>query len=452
MAEKKSDAPKAQPKPPSHIPVFYDARDGSYLLQVSGRFLVLGKSELKMHLIAAGLNEKVWHDADDGRLDEFNWILWNAHKTRMIDYSGPLAGHKGGIFTDGSQRKYLVTDQAHGVWDELDKDAEPAFFIEFVHELLPEKQAQFFCYWLALALRSLRKGDFRPGQVVTLAGPAGCGKSLLQSAITEIFGGRAASPFRYMMEFTQFNKDLAGAEHWQIEDPATTTDIRTRRQFGAKLKEATVNRDFSIHAKGKDALTLPLFRRVTISVNDEPENLAVVPPLDPSIEDKIFLFHCSPASKCFEPFRDAGGEVDRAKVWAKVMEEIPAIRSWLLNHFKKVPKDWRDDRFGIKAWHHPELRAELVALAPETRLLQLIDEAIFEDKDQVGDWTGKSSDLEKKLRNSEVAFEAEKILRFVGAAGSYLGRLAKSHRDRVSKRVSGGYTAWTITPPMNTQE
>ena len=433
-------------KPPKHVEVFFDVRDGSYWYRLNGRFISLKKTDLFMHLRALGLCENFYFEGQR----EIEWPLYNAQLTRMIDYAGALAGHRTGIFSDGSGRKYLVTDEPAGVFDKMEKNPNPEFFSEFIFELLPEGQAEMFLTWLAISLKSLRRGDFRHGQAVVLAGPAGCGKSLLQSIITEVFGGRSASPFRYMMELTQFNKDLCGAEHWQIEDPASTTDIRTRRQFGAKLKEATVNRDFSIHAKGKDALTLPLFRRVTISVNDEPENLAVVPPLDNSIEDKIFLFHCSQAQKCFKQFRDKQGEIDRAKTWAQVQKEIPEIRAWLLENYTTVAPKFRDDRFGIKAWHHPSLRAELVSLAPETRLLQLVDDALFSGDGIQLKFDGKSSDLEKQLRKSEVSFEVEKILRYPGACGSYLGKLSKSHPERISKRVNTGNAFWTIQPPETT--
>jgi hypothetical protein len=107
----------AERKPPADIEVFFDVRDQSYWLEVSGRFVSLKKSDLKMHLIALGMEEKHWHDADQGRLDEFTWILWNAHRTRKIDFAGALAGHRKGIFTDGSGRCYLVTDEAMGVFD-----------------------------------------------------------------------------------------------------------------------------------------------------------------------------------------------------------------------------------------------------------------------------------------------------------------------------------------------
>lgn len=450
--------PSTQKKnPPEHVEVFFDLRDGSYWYRLNGRFVQLKRSDLQLHFRTMGLRDDNYFDG----LREIDWPLWQAQIHRMIDYAGSLAGHRVSIFQDGSNRKFMVTDEPNGVWETIPRKTEqPEFFVEFVQELLPEDQWQHFCYWLAIALRSLRRGDFRPGQTVVFAGPAGCGKSLLQDCVTEVLGGRSANPFRYMMGLTQFNKDLVGAEHWKIEDPPTTTDIRTRRQFGAMLKDATVNRDLSIHQKGKDALSLPIFRRVTISVNDEPENLAVVPPLDPSIQDKVFLFHCAVVREAFQRFRlddrtpalpgmgDSlqEGDLDRAKLWAHVKAEVPLVRAWLMKSFRKVPLDLRDDRFGIVAWHHPQLLSELTALAPETRLLQLVDEVCFE-KAEPGVWTGKAIDLEKQLRGSNFAFECEKVLRFFGACGSYLGKLARNQPDRVTRRVKDGYTSWMITPP-----
>ena len=446
-----NDAP--QPKkspPPEHLVVYYDARDGSYLYQLGGRFLTLGKQELKLHLHAAGMVEKEWYDAEEGRLDAFNWILWNSHRKHMIDYSGPLAGHRAGLFKDGSGRQYLVTSEAAGAWDKMPKKVKPKFFKAFLEELLGEHdQWLHLCHWLAIGLRSMRRGDFRPGQVCVFAGEAQCGKSLLQAIITEIFGGRAASPFLYMMGKTNWNDDLAGSEHWMIEDPGTTTDIRTRREFGAKLKEATVNRDISINARHKSSMQLPIWRRVTISVNSEPENLAVVPPMDASIQDKVFLFFCDRATKCLNQFRSPEGDIDRQSTWDAVRAEIPTIRAWLLNTFKEVPTAFKDDRFGIRAWHHPDLMAELSNLSAESRLLALMDDVLFKN---IEIYTGKAMDIEKALRGSDFAFEAEKILKYNSACGTYLARLQKSYPDRFSKRVVHGSTIWTITKPANNED
>src|SRR5262249_16156279 len=94
--------------------------------------------------------------------------------------------------------------------------------------------------WLKVSLEALYSRRLRPGQVVAIAGERDCGKSLVQKLITEIFGGRAAKPYRYMSGATDFNSELFGAEHLMIEDEVATVDGRKRRDFGARIKDFTV--------------------------------------------------------------------------------------------------------------------------------------------------------------------------------------------------------------------
>jgi hypothetical protein len=248
----------------------------------------------------------------------------------------------------------------------------------------------------------------------------------------------------------KFNYDLAGAEHWRVEDPASTTDIRARRYFGDKLKEATVNSEISINQKGKDALLLTIFRRVTISINDEPENIAVIPPMVSGITDKIFLCKCTPVKKAFEPFT-SNGEVDRQCVWQTIAGEVGAFRAWLLadKGLGELPLTLRNPRFGITAWQHPALLGSLADLSPESRLLSLLDDVLFEEDDagKIGPFEGKAVEIERKLREGKFSFEADKLLKFNGACGTYLSRLAKQHPERISKRLKDGFSVWTITKP-----
>jgi len=434
------DAKADKPKPPEHVEVYFDSRDSGYWWKINGRFVKLKKSDIQMHFKAIGLRDDIYFDG----MREIDWPLWNAQRKRLVDYAGELAGHRAGVFTDTGGRSYLVMNEAKGVFEDMPKKPQtPNWFVQFVNALLLGDQSNYFLYWLAIGLDSLRKRDFRPGQVVFLVGPSQCGKSLLQAIVTEVFGGRKSLPWEYMMGRTNFNQDLAGGEHWVIEDPDTTTDMRARRSFGNKLKECANNVDFRIRGLGKEAQPLPLFRRITVSVNDEVENVSVVPPLDPSIEDKVYLFKCDTVS--------VGN--DRAKIWEVVKSEIPLIRAWLLKNFLKVPKDLRDDRYTIKAWHHPELKQMLIEMANEHRLLNIMDAAL---------WSGeppnlpivdiKSVDLELQLKETKYAFEIEKMMRFPGACGGMLSKLVKQRPDRISKRSLHGNQLWTINPPVRENE
>jgi hypothetical protein len=429
--------------------LYFDTRDSGYLAPLNGRFVVMKKNDLTMRMRALGLSDDVpIFTETQGSIRQTDYPFYAAQNERMIDFAGPVAGRRVGMF-EVAGKKFLVTEEAQGVWAPLVKD-EPEFFPEFLAELLPGEQFEHVAYWLALALKSMRAGDMAPGQACFFAGAPKCGKSLLQSCITEILGGRACNPFKYLMG-ENFNKDLCGAEHWMVEDPGNSTDIRTRRLFGEKIKEATVNRDLRINGKGKDAGLMQIFRRVTISINNEAEALAVCPPMVEGVKDKINLFRCANVEKAFNPFRDKSGKVDRAKLWAKFMGELHAVRSWLLTAFGRVPKHLSEDRMGVRCFHHPEILSELSAMTYESRFFELLEEMLFDGDGPHADHEAKASDFLKDMLVHN-RFEAEKVIRSPGQCGAHFGKLLHTHPHRISKRIKDGTTLWTVKPPVKNEQ
>jgi len=416
------------PKDTKAPKLFFDSLKGGYWLQLaSSRFLLLSTEQARLHLRYAGLyGGKV----EEG-LNDMDKALYVAQVENAVDYAGPLAGHRCGVFQTSSGEKILVTSEPRCECFELSKDASEFPLLErFLTELFGKKQLPFVLGWLKYARQSLRHGDFRPGQLFVLAGPSDCGKSLFQALVTEFLGGRVGRPYRYMAGDTPFNRDLAAAEHLMIEDEHASTDIRTRRKFGAALKDFTVNREMSIHGKGKEALTLPTYKRVTLSVNNEPENLMILPPLDGSVLDKIMLFKCSQADL----------SEDRKANWLRLTNDLPALASYLQQW--SVPRSMRSTRFGVTAFHNPELLELLADIAPETRLLNLIDQVLFAKS--VTFWRGTAEQLEKELRGSSFGFAVEKLLYFSSASGVYLSRLAQKHPERFEVRKVNGKTDWLI--------
>jgi len=283
--------------------------------------------------------------------------------------------------------------------------------------------------WLKFAHESLERRDFRPGQFVVLAGQSGCGKSLCQAIITALLGGRSADPWRYMIGKTAFNADLAQAEHLCIEDQNAGLDIRTRRSLGESIKQITVVENWSVHEKGRKAVQLRFFKRGSMSVNDEPEKIGNLPPLDDDLRDKIALLKCSRAQL----------DADRLKNWAAVEKELPAL-AWYVRSLR-VPKGWIDDRYGVRAYHNEELYNMLSAISPEIRLLEIIDQTALKQHDS---WQGSASELESEFNNSPFAVSAQKLLSFSSACGTYMQRLSVKFPERFSCSKNKGKTVWTI--------
>ncbi len=417
--------------------LYYDAGAGGYWLQIdSGRYLKLDKADALMHLIDAGLDD---HDEFVNGMKKITRCYLVAQKERCVDYAGPLSGYRQGTFETPAGLHILVTRSFQFLEG---KEGKIKHFEKFITELLPGEQWKRFACWLKLARRNLKRGVIAPAQAMVLAGPGGCGKSFLQILTTHLLGGRVAQPYQYMIGESGFNKDLAEAEHWMIEDEFPSTAIAARRKFGSALKQATVNSSLRVHPKGRDAIVLDTARWVTITINSEKENLAMLPPLDESIVDKITMLSCQRAEMI----------EDRAKNWEQFKSELPAIAHFIDS--LEIPKSWKHYRMGVREWHHPDLVSQVNELAPEHKLIELIDEVI--------DWQrletphavygpgfhGSANELESMLRRSDHGFQADKIFgNWSAACGTFLGRIQKTMQDRIWQTHSQGRTTWHIKPP-----
>ena len=420
---------------PAGLDAYYDPPRKCYWLPDNrGEMIEVNESALCLHLEKAGFTRA----AEKGSLSPAQERLIQIQREQNVMYAGPLAGHPVGL-QEMCGHRVLVTRAAKLIEPRPgDCPNLEALISALLHDPIHD-QPTYLLGWLKIAYEALAEGKLRHGQALALAGPRDCGKSLLQNVITEMLGGRAAKPYRYMCGATDFNGDLFGAEHLMIEDEVSFTDIRARRHFGSRIKDFTVNTVQSCHAKNRQAISLKPFWRITISLNDEPENLLILPPLEDSLEDKLILLK---AYKNPLPMETATLE-GRQQFMATLIGEIPAFLHHLINF--RIPDALRSERFGITHFHHPELLAALSDMSPEIRLLSLID-AEMAAAETPGPFTGTAVELEKMLLESKSAHEARRLLDWNNAAGTYLGRLAKKFPERVKQVRSNARREWVIQP------
>ena len=421
--------------PNSPVVAYYDCGRGGFFTQdTRGEWIPFSESSVRRLL----KHRQFPHITSD---NEQRFHIENAliklQTENNVAYAGPIAGFKQGLHQICGQNVLVTTGPRllvarEGRWDT---------FKTFVSELLGE-QVRVFYGWIKAALRSLYSGPpWVPGQMLAIAGPAGCGKSLLQNLVTELLGNRSAKPYKYMIGDTDFNNDLITAEHLMIEDEAASTDLRVRRHFGSQLKNMVVNETQRLRRMRLDALTVTPFWRITISVNDEPENLAVLPPIDESIKDKITLLR---AFQINPPF--AADDIKARNLWRqRLSDELPAFIFWLRSY--RVPTSMVNVRYGVSAFHDEEILAALRDLSPETRLLTLIDTLQPWGIDREP-WEGPASELEEKLIEKDRLGRVAKLLYFSSACGTYLGRLVQQCPERFSvHRPYNSSKRYKILPP-----
>jgi len=418
--------------------LYYEPSASRYWRQDSCcKWMQVDKEMAKKFLMSQGLSGK----ADDGGLSVADQCILRVQSEQNVAYAASLAGHQGGIYTMDHQR-ILVTDSPRliepvsGAWPVL------AGLLDGMFNDPGHDQRPYLYGWLKVALAAMRARRWAAGQVLAMAGPVRAGKSLLQLLITELLGGRSAYPYEYMTGETTFNADLFRGEHLMVDDQAESTDIRSRRHFAGHIKQVAVTKQHRCHPKYGMPMTLQPFWRMTISLNDEPERLMVLPPLDEDVADKLMLLRAAS-----HPMPMPTGTSDEQEAfWQRMLGELPAFVDYLARW--EIPAALGSSRFGITTYHHPELVQQLRETTPESRLIELVDGVLFSALGQTP-WQGTASELTSILTSDHrYGAQARDLLKSAQTCGTYLARLEQNPTgSRISSQRRDDHRSYTILPP-----
>jgi len=359
-----------------------------------------------------------------------------------VDYAGPLAGYKKGMIeNNGNQvlvtRSFKIPAPAPGDCDVvkavIDQQLGPN-----EHDKIDQRD--YLLGWWKHSLECLLNGYKKNmGMCLTLAGPKGCGKSVLKELITMSLGGRECQPYNYLSGKDNFNGEFIKAECWCVDDDQSQTDHKSRDEVASKIKKIVADKVFHIRGKHVEAMDLHLFRRLIMCVNDEPEKLLVLPQLTDDIIDKILILHCKPPADPEDPMpmptrtpaqQDAFGDTYKA--------QLPAFMHWLLNEYE-IP-DELYGRFGIKHFQHPEIRRNLFELSPLVPVMDMIERVLF-DIDAFDYWKGSASELRVALLDKDAPARQRRAPDSTGTIFCQRCQLARPSAHTDQRRAPGPLSA-----------
>jgi hypothetical protein len=259
-------------------------------------------------------------------------------------------------------RAVKIIEPSQGYWGTING---------FLEGLIPDPtELAVFRAWIKHSYLSLQKepGGWGPGQALVLLGNSGTGKTACQQAIITPLLGREADPSSWFTGASNFNSHLGEAEHWCLSDPKWTTRME-KDSFATALKKTVSDSSVSIHPKYQKEFSLPVFKRVTISLNEEEEALSIFPMLPESTLEKI-IFLSTAEKPCWNtPTRENYAE------WVgNVQEELSAFLYDTLYIFE-VPAEIRDnhsERYGIR-YRNEKIQAKVSAPTTEEREAALDD-------------------------------------------------------------------------------
>lgn len=406
--------------------VFYDGPSSKYLVKVGKSYMTYSK----LSPVVTGISRHLCDQYDDPK--DLMQAVREAIKNRELDggvqWHGSIAGHRQGLGRDTNDLPILITSEAK-IPEPMTGEA--PIITEIVGGAFADPIATtIFMSWLAGRYRAVRAHCHIPSPMLVLAGEINSGKSLLAWIVAQTLGGRTANPYAAWSGGMLWNDDLVGSELLLVDDCIGSTDIRSRRNFGASFKESVYPHSVQLRKRNHSSISVRPVWCVMVCCNDTPESLQIIPPLDADLADKIALLHVIGVKLPVDTSTPEG----KTQLQSLIRAELPAFAQQLMDW--ETPEELRDRRSGIIAWRDPELSESVDAHSPSKRLEALLEAALADWgiwHDLPRDMT--ASEVEARLTelNSPVREQARQLCStWHGACGSALAKLARSGSDYVS--------------------
>jgi len=159
--------------------------------------------------------------------------------------------------------------------------------------------------------------------------------------------------------------------------------------------------------------------------------------MDDSIRDKVMIFETG-GGLSGAPTHPA----ERKVFWDSLVSQIPALLHILSTYI--LPPEDADSRYGVAAWHHPQIMEVISNAAPEWRLWDLICDACIAGN-AAGKWRGTALELVRILEEKNPT-AVRQLLRNSQTCGTYLGRLARHPKSQhlVEQHRTASERVWII--------
>jgi hypothetical protein len=325
-----------------------------------------------------------------------------AIQSRSVTYAGPQTSHLAGPHTHGDAT-ILVTRQPAFI-EPAQGDYAPIMGLLNTMcgvgtDPLGEIQSLTLCGWLAQWDRAQHQTQSHvQGQILTIGGEPGIGKNRLTFFLGKLGGDRMYEPAKIP---TNFNGDLLASTLAVAHDTAFPEDSADIREYWLGRKALVANADHRVEDKYIRARTMRLAGvRSIATFNLGHEAAKVIPPmlLESGMADKVIMLRgYGPAIQ----YPQQGTPEGRAWV-EEILNSLPAFL-WYLRHEFILPDQFKDVRYGVATFAHPEIRALIANSHPDAMLGELIDSWQTQRAigGESGPWEGTMTALYDGLRNSE---------------------------------------------------
>jgi hypothetical protein len=265
----------------------------------------------------------------------------------------------------------------------------------------PRTQLVRFLHWWKLAYEGALAYDMRPGLALFLVGGVSSGKTLLNTQVIGASMGGGADASSFLVDGSNFNKNLLEVAHWHIDDARATSDWRSLRRYTENLKAAVANKEVKFQPKFVDEQLIPRNGTICITLNDNPDSLSMLPEMDWDMRNKLLVLRCADTDKITEVRTNDGFKFpSRKDTEDNIEKELPHILRFLLDWQPQAQflKNTRA-RFGTASWINPEIERHAFRNGYHSDLMAVLgalwrsSDALLLAGEEEGQWTGTAAEL-----------------------------------------------------------
>jgi hypothetical protein len=291
-------------------------------------------------------------------------VIWEIETNRQVDGIAPFVFNKRDIVTYHGQR-FLNSSTVTCVFP-LAKTKEWGegfpFIAKLFDQMFDENAKKHVVAWLAHAYTNALEGEPNKGTALFLLGPSSRGKTLTSNVLVGGLLGGHAEASSFLMNESRFNEQLFEVPLWCVDDSLAASDHHAHNRFSGMLKKFNANHEFEMEGKHKKPVKLPWYGRLIVTANLDAESARIIPNMEMSNRDKISLVK----------LRDDAPVIEETAPDKLIRSELSAFAGYLLGY--EIPQAVHDNRFGVKAYHDPEL----LDLAQQDNVNQPFEELVDE--------------------------------------------------------------------------
>lgn len=413
--------------------IYYDGK--SFYRKVNGDWRSDNMEITKNHLVVAGgLESKVQKGKGCSEINEAIEHISNNNRVAgqlpFVYRKDSLVTQKGKVFINSS------TMRCHPMSDSAVKWGEGFPFIaDWIDNFFYSNfQKALWLSWLHHFYKNSYDGTPRAGQCMFIAGGSSKGKTLMNHRLLSWMMGGHSDIANYVTGEDNFNDNLFEVGLGTVDDQLAASDRRAHLRYTALLKKLVANNVLSMRAMYNSAVDIDWCGRLSVTMNEDPESMRMLPDLDINNRDKVLILRCS--KKAIQFPQD---------VEDVIRQELSCFCRYIYDF--TMPKECVGTaRFGVKSYIDPTLAEESDYSSSTYAAVEIINEwreSYFTTNPGDTEWFGSITRLTSELA-AEFGENSQNIKTITPASLSRYLTIAMNRHSWIKRDTRNGVKGFII--------